>query len=251
MEATGLTSLPREILYNIRYHIHNLQSHVNFSLTCRLAYDLYDDRFWKFACLALGWGLSQPKEERGSASNFRFGMNDMEQFFYDILNMADASEEYSSGTSSLKSDDESTNDGQPSKSSDDCAPSGHETMPDNDSSSELDGEKSTCEKTGTMTVFNSGEEDPESPRDSHDATEASSNTTHLDDDSGKKQPCDEDVAKNFNLWAGLARLVVADAAVFAGYREMPFSVMDESKFLLPGLFLPLLVIVAPQYCTTC
>ena len=59
MAATGLLALPHEMLARIKSHIHSLADHVHFSLTCRTLKDLYDDKFWKFACMSAGWGLLQ------------------------------------------------------------------------------------------------------------------------------------------------------------------------------------------------
>ena len=53
----GLLSLPRELLTLVRTKIHTLRDHVNFSLACRATSDLYDESFWKFACIVSGWGI--------------------------------------------------------------------------------------------------------------------------------------------------------------------------------------------------
>ena len=66
MSATSILSLPRELLEKIRSHIHSLQAHVNFSLTCRGTYKLYDDQFWRFACITSGWGLRVATTEGAS-----------------------------------------------------------------------------------------------------------------------------------------------------------------------------------------
>lgn len=55
-----LLSLPREMLERVRSHMHSLQDHVNLSLTCRALKGLYDDHFWKFACISAGWGIIKP-----------------------------------------------------------------------------------------------------------------------------------------------------------------------------------------------
>lgn len=52
-----LLTLPQELLFRIRYHIHSLSDHVNFSLTCRAIYGLYDNSFWEFACARAGFGM--------------------------------------------------------------------------------------------------------------------------------------------------------------------------------------------------
>lgn len=49
--------LPYEMHKRIKAHIHSLEDHVNFSLTCLTTKALYDDDFWKFACMSAGWGM--------------------------------------------------------------------------------------------------------------------------------------------------------------------------------------------------
>lgn len=56
-EQCTLVNLPRELLIRIRYHIHSLSDHVNFSLTSRATSALYDKHFWEFACASAGYGM--------------------------------------------------------------------------------------------------------------------------------------------------------------------------------------------------
>lgn len=53
----GLLALPHEMLMRIKAHIHSLEAHVNFSLTCNAIRNLYDESFWKFACMSAGWTM--------------------------------------------------------------------------------------------------------------------------------------------------------------------------------------------------
>ena len=53
----SLLALPHEMLARIKSHLHSLADHVNFSLTCKTLKELYDDKFWRFACMSAGWGM--------------------------------------------------------------------------------------------------------------------------------------------------------------------------------------------------
>lgn len=64
MMDNALPSLPKELLHKIRSHIHSLHEHVQFSLTCKATYSLYDEDFWRFACTSSGWSLSAKIAER-------------------------------------------------------------------------------------------------------------------------------------------------------------------------------------------
>jgi hypothetical protein len=67
MAGKGLLALPHEMLARIKSHIHSLADHVHFSLTCRTLKDLYDDKFWKFACMSAGWTMLQMTSKTKSA----------------------------------------------------------------------------------------------------------------------------------------------------------------------------------------
>ena len=47
----------------VRRNMYTLRDHVNFSLACRTLMDLYDDKFWKFACMAAGWTMLESSDE--------------------------------------------------------------------------------------------------------------------------------------------------------------------------------------------
>jgi hypothetical protein len=54
----GLLALPKELLVKIRSHLHCLRDHVNFSLACSHVFRMYTRKYWKFACISSGWGMS-------------------------------------------------------------------------------------------------------------------------------------------------------------------------------------------------
>lgn len=61
---TGLLALPKELLIKIRSYLFCLKDHVNFSLTCSHIFRMYTRRYWKFACISAGWGMSSLSAEK-------------------------------------------------------------------------------------------------------------------------------------------------------------------------------------------
>lgn len=64
LAADKFISLPKELLLRIRYHTHSLSDHVNFSLTCKSTYTLYDSSFWEYALKVSGWGVKNLRENQ-------------------------------------------------------------------------------------------------------------------------------------------------------------------------------------------